>query len=197
MPVKIGWPNPPAPISAPSVAVPTLITAALLMPARIVRERQRQLDPPQIAPRGRPSASRRFAQRRRDARQPGVRVPHDRQQAVEKQRRDGRASAADAQQRDHEHQQRQRRDRLDDAHRRQHDLPSRGRRAARTPSGSAHRIAASSDTATSDRCSRGVPPASPRQPRLVGRARPARRTVRRRTRRRPCARARGRASRGR
>ena len=32
--------------------------------------------------------------------------------------------------------------------------PSRGRRAARTPSGSAHRIAATSETATSDRCSR-------------------------------------------
>ena len=33
-----GWPSPPAPISAPMVAVPTLITAAVLIPARMARE---------------------------------------------------------------------------------------------------------------------------------------------------------------
>ena len=38
MPVKIGWPKPPAPIRAPIVAVPTLMTAAVLIPARIERE---------------------------------------------------------------------------------------------------------------------------------------------------------------
>ena len=38
MPVRIGWPNPPAPIRAPIVAVPTLITAAVLIPARIDRD---------------------------------------------------------------------------------------------------------------------------------------------------------------
>ena len=35
MPVRIGWPYPPAPTSAPSVAKPTLSTAAVLIPARI------------------------------------------------------------------------------------------------------------------------------------------------------------------
>ena len=34
----MGWPNPPAPIRAPIVAVPTLITAAVLIPARIARD---------------------------------------------------------------------------------------------------------------------------------------------------------------
>src|SRR5690606_37310732 len=32
MPVRIGWPKPPAPISAPRVAVPTLMTAAIFTP---------------------------------------------------------------------------------------------------------------------------------------------------------------------
>ena len=38
MPVRIGCPNPPAPISAPKVAVPTLMTADVWMPARIEGE---------------------------------------------------------------------------------------------------------------------------------------------------------------
>ena len=37
-PLRIGSPRPPAPISAASVAVPMLITALVLMPARMVRE---------------------------------------------------------------------------------------------------------------------------------------------------------------
>lgn len=35
IPVRIGAPYPPAPINAPMVAVPTLITAAVLIPANI------------------------------------------------------------------------------------------------------------------------------------------------------------------
>ena len=37
IPVMMGWPKPPAPIRAPSVAVPTLMTAAVLIPAKIDR----------------------------------------------------------------------------------------------------------------------------------------------------------------
>ena len=35
IPVNIGWPYPPAPINAPSVAVPTFITAEVFIPARM------------------------------------------------------------------------------------------------------------------------------------------------------------------
>ncbi len=57
MPVKIGWPKPPAPIRAPIVAVPTLMTAAVLIPARIEREAIGSSMRSSRAPAGKPSAS--------------------------------------------------------------------------------------------------------------------------------------------
>ena len=89
----MGWPRPPAPISAPSVAVPTLMTAALLMPARISGLARGSSMRRSTAPGGRPERLGRLAQRRRDADEAGVGVAHDGQQTVEEQRDDARGAA--------------------------------------------------------------------------------------------------------
>ncbi len=92
------------------------------MPARIDGEASGSSTRRRRAPGGRPSASADSRTGGGDVGEPGGRVAHDRQQAVEEQRHDGRPRA-DAEQRDHEHQQRQRRDRLDHARQREHHLP--------------------------------------------------------------------------
>ena len=81
-------PKPPAPMKAAIVAVPTLITAEVLMPARIVRRGERQLDRCEAACRARgPSAIAPPARMpRRHLEQPGVGVAHDGQQRVEEER---------------------------------------------------------------------------------------------------------------
>ena len=86
-------PKPPAPMNAAMVAVPTLITAEVLMPARS-SARERQLDLPQDGRGVMPSDSAASPSRARSA-QAGVGVAHDRQQRVEEER-DQRRHHADA-----------------------------------------------------------------------------------------------------
>ena len=195
IPAKIGWPNPPAPTSAPSVAVPMLMTAALWMPARMVPNASGSSMRQRIARRGRPSASADSRRAVRDRREAGVGVAHDRKQAVEEQRR-RRRPGADAEQRDHEDQQRQRGDRLDDADRGQHDLSQA--RAARRQDPERQRAEDGRQQRHGDQrqvLARPTPERRPRAP--PPRGSPGRRTARRRSRRRPSARGPCRASRGR
>ena len=78
-------PSPPAPMKAATVAVPTLITAAVFTPGQQHRQGQRQLHQAQQPGRGvRPSAARRRDRPAGTPCQAGVGVAHDRQQRVER-----------------------------------------------------------------------------------------------------------------
>ena len=57
MPVRMGCPKPPAPTSAPSVAVPTAMTAEVFTPARMDGEASGSSTPEEPGARGSPSAS--------------------------------------------------------------------------------------------------------------------------------------------
>ena len=152
MPVRIGSPRPPAPISAASVAVPTLMTALVLMPARIAGEASGSSTAQEPRAGGSPSASRRLEQRRRERGEPDVRVAHDRQQAVEEQR-DERRRRADA--RAAGSGTRAARARESSAAARSPRAPARrvqARAAATTPSGTPTSDRGSSEIATSRRC---------------------------------------------
>ena len=116
-----------------------------LDPRQDGRQRERELDPPEPGPSRQPERDGGLAQGLRDARDSGMRVPQDGQQAVEKER-DERRTRANAEQRNHDHQQRQRRYRL--------EQPGACPGSARSPSGTATRMAAASEIPTRVRCSR-------------------------------------------
>ena len=93
IPEKISSPSPPPPMRKASGTVPTLMTSAVRMPARMTGRAFGQFDAPQDLPRLHAHAARRLEHVRGQGAHALVAVAHDRQQRVEPQREDGRALA--------------------------------------------------------------------------------------------------------
>ena len=88
-PRKMNSPRPPAPTAAAMVATPMVSTVATRMPASTVESESGSSTCHKIWRVGHAHAARRFAHRRIDARDSRRGVADDRQQRVERQRRDG------------------------------------------------------------------------------------------------------------
>ena len=130
-------PKPPAPMNAAIVAVPTLITAAVLTPAISVGAASGSWTWRSAWRARHAERERRLRHPARDALQAGVGVANDRQQRVEKEREHRRHDADRADERDQEREQRERRNRLQ-----QRDGAEHERLAARpAPGGDAERNA--------------------------------------------------------
>ena len=152
MPVKIGWPRPPAPMRAPSVAVPTLMTAALFTPAMI----EGLASGSSIRHRRVPGGSPRASADSRNA--PGIPVsPAWVLRTIGSRLYTNSAASAGTAPMPNSGIMNTRSASVGTVCTMptapSTPIPRRGRRAARTPSGIATRTAARSDTPTSRRCS--------------------------------------------